>query len=170
MRHFVVALITVGSIVTAAGDASAFVLNSSSKESVFVATVNESLDANGQFFLGGSFPKAKSKRVLRVDVTVTVTQNASVKGVSVMVQVDTPFGSVGTPLVADDCNNANVLETLCSVTTTEWFDLDALEASQPGLWIGQPLDVGVIGGATGAVGAGALRNYRASVSAQFVKK
>lgn len=141
------------------------------KNAVAVYRDFANLDGNGQFTLSGVLAKAKAKSIVKIDATVQVQQNSTVKGVFGQVGLETPAGGVvgGSPIF-DDCNNSNILETLCSVTLTQWFDIDDLEASQPGIWKNQSLTITLSGGASGAAGAGALRIYSAQFTAQFIKK
>jgi hypothetical protein len=134
------------------------------KVALFVRARNEPLTANGDIApLTGTLMKGVAKTVVRIDASVQVESSPSIPAVFVGVIINHHWVS---DRYAAPCSYVPLWN--CSVTGTFWFDIDALEASYPGDFIGQPLEIGMGGGSTSLAGSGL--QYEASFSAQVVKK
>ncbi|HYC55500.1 MAG TPA: hypothetical protein VEL28_11260 [Candidatus Binatia bacterium] len=132
------------------------------KSSVFVKDTNQFQSGAIMVPIAGTISKGKTKRVLRIDATLTLgifnlgdqaTATINVNGVS--------LGSA-----VGHCHGASLLE--CTVTGTFWLDLDAAELADPGSVKGAPLNVTMTGASSNSSDVGEF--YTASFSAQMVKK
>jgi hypothetical protein len=124
------------------------------------------LDANGYLVdLVGTLAKGIRKTIVRVDASVNVEGGVGFNSLYVSAYLNgKSAGGVGTSGYGTACASTH---PYCTVTATIWFDIDALEATYPGQFVGQPLTVSVGGGAL--TGSGAGRSYWASFDAQVVK-
>jgi hypothetical protein len=138
------------------------------KSALFVReTAGVLLPFNGDLApLQGMLRVGTSKTVLRVDASVTVEVDASVKDFHIYARINERDLSPGNAIRSKTCDNTR--SYLCSVTGTFWFDIDALEAAFPGEFVGQPVTISLRGG--NFSGAGIGRPYQASFSAKVVKK
>ena len=86
-------------------------------------------------FVSATIAKGKSKTVLEVDVVATDTTGAN-PGVVAQVAVNSVAAEPTSNQIAD-CN------TVCTLASQWWLDLDAAEAAHPGMFKGQPLVITV---------------------------
>ncbi len=114
--------------------------------------------------LEGTLRVGTRKTVVRVDASVTVDVDASVKNYHISAFINGRPGN--NPHIATTCDNTRSF--LCTVNANLWFDIDALEAAYPGEFVGQPVTITLRGGTFNAQGNG--RPYEASFSAEVVKK
>ena len=118
----------------------------------------------------GTMGKGVHNRVLRIDATITVFMEHALPSLGVRPWVNDlePYpGAVNVPSIAVTACDW-IKTSTCTVTGSFWFDLDALEAANPGTIIGKPLVITLNGGSPAGQGDG-LR-YSASFSAELVKK
>lgn len=136
------------------------------KSSVFAEEHSGMLDSVGNITpLAGQIAKGKRKTVVRIDATVGINGNPAVTGVLVLASVNGHFAQPGFAY-ANQCSTASAVQ--CSATGTFWLDIDAAETAFPGVYVGQPLDIQVVGGNQAVAGMGL--SYHVSFSAQVVKK
>lgn len=140
------------------------------KSALFVRETNGTLDQNNKIVsLSGTLLKGTAKTVLRLDVSLMVHAGAGMGGVYFFPFLNGEHPSIGYGQEIDgheiSCDPSKV--GACSVTGSFWFDIDALEAVYPGMFVGQPLTIEVTGG---TLPSGAGEGYRASFSAEVVKK
>jgi len=142
------------------------VTTSPGKTSVFVSETAV-LDGIGDIpQITAQILKAKAHQVLRLDVTIIVDGSPLVAGMYTRAQVNGLDMNPGALLPTSQCDTTSILR--CSVTGTYWLDIDTAEAGTPGAFVGQPLNIAVIGGNKAASGGGLP--CTSSVSAQMVKK
>ena len=142
------------------------------KASVFVSVSREGPSPNfetvcSEIPVAGTISKGRKHSVLRLDAslrdfnfsgcTPPWGQNllASVNGV--------PFNGlwIGN---STTCNGGT-----CSVTITNWLDIDAAEATSPGMFVGKPLNISVVPSYT-LTSCGCTMAESLTFSAQQVKK
>jgi hypothetical protein len=138
------------------------------KTAIFVRESPGLLDQFGDINpLQGTLLRGAANTVLRVDASIVVKSDAGVPGVYVAPRVNgylsvpAGLGGVSVPCTTPD-------PVFCSATGTFWFDIDALEAAHPGMFVGQPLNIELNGGNSAAAGGGL--QTEATLSAQVVKK
>lgn len=106
--------------------------------------------------LAVSLKKGKPHRVLTVDAMLSIYQAAGpAKLLMVPLVNGVPLNPVG-GAAAEICTTGEQ----CSATGVWWLDLDAAESAHPGLIIGQPLTISIVGNdsaQTGSVGSMVLR-------------
>jgi hypothetical protein len=124
------------------------------------------LDNNGYTAaLTGMLSRGSARTVVRVDATFMVADKDSVLAVQVYALLNGKFQGGGFGSVNNACSS---LHPNCSVTGTFWFDVDELEAASAGNFVGQPLNIAVVGGPLTGTAAG--ESYQLTFSAQVVKK
>jgi hypothetical protein len=133
------------------------------KTALFVREAGN-LAAGGSAFLPGTLQKGVKKTVLRVDATFTVDVDPTVPGLWIMPTLNGINAGNLHPFALCESSRA----TICTVSATFWWDIDALEAAHPGQFVGQPLDIILWGGNN--FGAGSGLPFQASFAAQVVKK
>ena len=125
------------------------VTTSPGKSSVF-AYEAVSLDLTGDITpVLGQILKGKKNTVVKVDVTLDVSASAgAVPGLYLDIFVNDVLagGSTG------QCDGASPY--ICSTSATFWLDVDAAELAHPGVFVGQPLALKLIGGNIQSVGEG----------------
>lgn len=134
--------------------------------SIFVREPDGHMNANGYLIpLSGGLLKGSARTVVRVDATVTLNRSggpASLYVWAILNGTDPEPGYDGHGTACADTH------PYCTMSMSVWFDIDALEAAHPGMFVGKPLNVMVGGGAlTGSVGGDP---YWATFEAQVVKK
>lgn len=108
--------------------------------------------------------KGKKKRVLEVDITGIVTTSVAGQAMGVIARLN------GLSLFEPNFGNFQVehgcvVGTNCTVQGRFWLDLDAAEAANPGMIIGQPLNVEVQQAVISSTPGGII-----SVRARMLKK
>jgi len=73
-------------------------------------------------------------------------------------------GSYMDPVYSGPVSPCPIGQSFCVVTGTVWFDIDQLEAKNPGEFVGQPLNIELYGGAIS--GSDPTANYVATFSAE----
>lgn len=139
--------------------------NNGCKENVFVrdsyGTVSN-FDQIGPIF--GSLEKGKKGNVLRIEATASVLSHAA--GImDCNVSVNNQSIEAGA-LFGIDHGVSCETSGMCFFTGTYWLDIDAGELANPGLYIGQPLDVVFICSSYANSG----QRYGATMSVQMIKK
>lgn len=117
--------------------------------------------------LHGTLRKGTAKTVLRLDVSATLQLSPNPIG---RFLVDASVNGIDASPVLNLQGNAcdNTQSIFCSVVGTFWWDIDALEAAHPGMFVGQPLKITVVAGNLFG-GGGTGDPYVMSFSAQVVK-
>lgn len=122
-----------------ASQASATIDTSPGKNAVYVSgSVNLTTSDAGPL-LTGSMVKGKKKNVLEITGTVrgSLTGTSNAVGLKVLVNGLTTEPSSYNFSTVTLCNAS----FFCSATTHVFVDLDAAEAANPGLFVGQPLTI-----------------------------
>jgi hypothetical protein len=118
----------------------------------------------GGLSLSGNLQKGIRKTVVRLDVTFSLLVTANITDISVMPEVNGRW-------ITFDMTGCDVAKTsLCTLTATYWYDVDAMEAAHPGEWVGKPLQVVVYGSTSVPTLYSNGRPYDMSFAAQIVKK
>jgi hypothetical protein len=86
--------------------------------------------------------KGKKRHALAITAAMQVNTSVGPALPSLRVEVN-GVPAVG-PTVGLDCKNENLI---CPLSGSWWLDLDAAEAANPGVFVGEPLTVDLIGGA-----------------------
>lgn len=121
----------------------------------------------GNPLLTATILKGRSKRALVIEAMVVDRSSAliflrmgpSVNGVAVK-----PFANTAVP-----CDPSNGI-TACTASGVWWLDLDAAEAANPGVFIGQPLVVTLVGGDVITADGPGPGPYDASLVVRMIKK
>ena len=118
--------------------------------------------------VSGTLARGQKRTALRLDGSADFQTNGSggVAGVNFTVNGIAFYGGVGGFLgeTSVPCPSGS---TICGVTWTYWIDIDAAEASNPGVFIDQPLVITLLPVTNSSPNGSA---YKASFSAQVVKK
>ncbi|HEY2775000.1 MAG TPA: hypothetical protein VGK20_13215 [Candidatus Binatia bacterium] len=141
------------------------VTTSPGKTSV-AATETGALDAIGDMVpVTVTLAKGKPKQLLMINVAVSIGGDPSLPALYTIVTVNgTAVSHPGVQI--NQCNTASF--QYCTITTTNWVDIDAAELAGPGLFVGQPLTIVVTGGNN--ISAGTGLGFTATVTATLVKK
>jgi hypothetical protein len=135
------------------------------KSALFMRETND-LDANSYTVpLSGMLSRGSAHTVVRVDATFMVPNRGTMSTVEVYPVLNGRFQDLSSTGVINACSTTH---PTCSVTGTFWFDVDELEATYPGTFVGQPLNLAVVGNPL--TGSAAGFTYHLSFSAQVVKK
>ncbi len=135
------------------------------KYALFMRDTNK-LDANSYTVpLAGTMSRGTAHTVLRVDATAAVMGSGSILSLQLYPIVN---GQYQDSSFVGDVNACAQTHPFCSITGTFWFDIDELEAANPGSFVGQPLNISVQAGAQTGSDPGA--SYHLTFSAQVVKK
>ena len=108
------------------------------RTTLFVRDAGATLNSSGSLAapLTGTLRKGKKKTVVRIDATIVV-QGVQPLIPGVFVRPSINGVAVGAlQLAAAPCST---VAGVCSASGSFWFDLDALEAENPGAFVGQPL-------------------------------
>lgn len=143
--------------------AAADVIATPGKNAAYVSDSSVALTTAGYTSVASvTLNKGKKKRVVEVDVVLEDKnfQASSVSGYATIngLQMEPDLADV--PVTP--CNTAFIN---CTLSVQFWADIDALEAANPGVFVGQPLVIDVLGKTTGV-----NVNGMASVRARLVKK
>jgi hypothetical protein len=135
------------------------------RTTLFVRDAGGSMPAGNEVILNGTLLKGVRKTVLRVEATITMlVSDPNITRLTIAAALNNLGPALGEAQTLCDSNKAQ----FCTATGSFWFDVDALEAAHPGLFLGQPLNIQIVGTPGGASATGAL--YTVSFSAQVVKK
>jgi hypothetical protein len=117
----------------------------------------------------GQILKGKKNTVVEIQATVSVVQNASLKGLQLFAAVNgVVFTGMGT--TNSQCDVAAAPSSPCTLTVTFWMDVDAAETAYPGTYVGQPLNITLNGGDAEPSAATVGLAYSARFSARVGKK
>jgi len=135
------------------------------KSALFMRESNGLLNANSYTPpLTGLLSRGSARTVVRVDATILLPDRETLPVYEIWATLN---GEYQDPLFSAVIGSCGTHPT-CSVTGTFWFDVDELEAANPGTFVGQPLSL-VVGGSP-LTGNAPGHTYRMSFSAQVVKK
>ena len=112
--------------------------------------------------LTASLVKGKKKRVVAIEATLATNSGAS--GVLHLLPTVNGVAVQGT-IVNEPCDPSLVH---CAATGTWWLDVDAAEAANPGLFVGELLEVELVGGVL--AGGDSDASGTATLSVRMVKK
>ena len=112
---------------------------------------------------GAQLAKGKAKRILQMQLTLSLSDSSAVPSVFVIVSVNGVRTLPG--IMHQQCPATS---SRCTMTGTFWMDIDAMEAAHPDEFVGEPLDIVVDGGNDVFGGSGLF--YEVTLSAQLVKK
>lgn len=146
------------------GSAYADGTTSPGKNSAFASVSFMMLPAYSSPLLTATIEKGKKKTVLEIVTTLSATPAAPVTLAS-NVTVNGIQAQPGLWTVAQDCSANAALG--CQLTDVRWIDVDAAEAANPGMFVGQPLVVNFTGG---AFMAGIGSNSAATLAVRVQKK
>ena len=134
---------------------------------IFVREPSGSLDANAKITpLTGTLLKGAHHTVVRVDATVTVEAGGPASsGIFFSVLLNNHHAGPDYSGHGTACADTH---PYCTLNMSLWFDIDQLEATYPGTFVGQPLTVALQGGAL--TGGDSGSTYWATFDAQVVKK
>jgi len=125
------------------------------KNSAFEASTAEVLTTYASK-LTATIVKGKKKTVLAIEASYTDGPYSPIYGVRVLGLGVTVNGVAVQPNPASpeqhviDCGLSDTPPATCTVVGTFWFDLDAAELANPGVFVGQPLTVVMSAGHLGA--------------------
>jgi len=129
--------------------------NSPGPNSAHITTAAFTVPGPGEQVVASvTIAKGRPKRVLEVDALLEV-YNPADSAVYVLLRANGVllFGNDA----AQDCNGM----VACEVVVPGWMDLDAVEAANPGIFIGQPILVEMIAGNSSATVPSATATVRA---------
>lgn len=124
------------------------------KNSAFEASTGELLTAYSSK-LTATIAKGKKKTVLAIEASYTDGPYSPIYGVRVLSLGVTVNGIAVQPNPASpeqhviDCGLVDNPPATCTVVGTFWFDIDAAELANPGMFVGQPLSVVMSAGHVG---------------------
>jgi hypothetical protein len=124
------------------------------------------LDANSKIStVTGTLSRGTAHTVVRLDATIFVLGQGKIGNLLMSPRLN---GSYMDPVYSGPVSPCPIGQSFCVVTGTVWFDIDQLEAKNPGEFVGQPLNIELYGGAIS--GSDPTANYVATFSAEVVKK
>jgi len=132
------------------------------KESAFESASIAPLPVGDGVLLTASLVKGKKKRVVAIEATLATNSGAS--GVLHLLPTVNGVAVQGT-IVNEPCDPSLVH---CAATGTWWLDVDAAEAANPGLFVGELLEVELVGGLL--AGGDSDASGTATLSVRMVKK
>jgi len=118
-------------------------------------------------FSRGPSKKGKAKHVLAIEAILRTGGGANADTLCLQALVN---GVAVEPLTGGlfAILSACPAQTDCTLTATFWLDLDAAEAANPGVFVGQPLKIDLQGGDFKADGGGAV--FVSTMTARMEKK
>lgn len=136
------------------------------KSALFMRESNGQLDANSYTgALTGTLSRGSARTVVRVDATIMLPNCGTLPVYEIEARLNNRHQDADFHAVIGACNPNH---PTCAITGTFWFDLDELETANPGAFVGQPLNITVLG--SPLTGDAAGYTYRMTFSAQVVKK
>lgn len=131
----------------------------------------------GSTLLTASLEKGKKKTVLAIEASYTdaayspTAATARVLGLTVTVNgLGVQPNPVAPYTVNTDCGFTDTPPAACTVTGTWWLDIDAAETASPGLFVGQPLSIALVGGDLSLGALVGVQPMDASLSVRVTKK
>ena len=152
---------TLVALVLALGFASSTVMAASTspgKSSVYVSNFSFTLAEWPNNALSGTILKGKAHTVLEIHTMISSSPGVPVHLLGTVtvnsVAAEPSNGGGGGFLSGQDCRASN--SAGCTLTDVRWVDIDAAEAANPGMFVGQPLVINFLGGVYNGAGAGSL--------------